>query len=54
MDHTPEKVKGYCVKCKKSVEIKNPTKVKLSNGKPAVRGTCPQCGTKVFRIGAAK
>ncbi|MGB1429858.1 MAG: DUF5679 domain-containing protein, partial [Nitrosopumilus sp.] len=22
------------------------------NGRPAVKGTCPTCGTNVFRIGA--
>ncbi len=44
--------KAYCVKCKKSVEMKDPKKVKLKNGKPATKGTCPKCGTKVFRIGA--
>jgi NAD-dependent SIR2 family protein deacetylase len=44
-------VKAYCVKCKKSVEMKDPKKVKLKNGKPATKGSCPKCGTKVFRIG---
>jgi NAD-dependent SIR2 family protein deacetylase len=44
-------VKAYCVKCKKSVEMKDAKKVKLKNGKPATKGTCPKCGTKVFRIG---
>jgi hypothetical protein len=44
--------KAYCVKCKKSVEMKDPKKVKLKNGKPATKGSCPKCGTKVFRIGA--
>jgi predicted RNA-binding Zn-ribbon protein involved in translation (DUF1610 family) len=43
--------KAYCVKCKKSVEMKDPKKVKLKNGKPATKGLCPKCGTKVFRIG---
>jgi hypothetical protein len=43
--------KAYCVKCKKSVEMKDPKKVKLKNGKPATKGICPKCGTKVFRIG---
>ena len=44
-------VKGYCVKDKKMVEIKNPKNIKLKNGRPAVQGVCPNCGTKVFRIG---
>ncbi|MGQ0605920.1 MAG: DUF5679 domain-containing protein, partial [Candidatus Nitrosotenuis sp.] len=25
---------------------------KLKNGRPAVKGVCPKCGTNVFRIGA--
>jgi DNA-directed RNA polymerase subunit RPC12/RpoP len=44
-------VTAYCVKCKKKVEIKDPQKVTLKNKKPATKGTCPDCGTKVFRIG---
>jgi len=43
---------AYCVKCKKKVEIKGAKKIKMKNGKPATQGTCPKCGTKVFRIGA--
>lgn len=44
---------AYCVKCRKSVEISNPTQVTLKNGRPATQGACPSCGTKVFRIGKA-
>lgn len=44
-------VTAYCVKCKAKTEIKDPEKVTLKNGKPATKGTCPKCGTKVFRIG---
>ncbi len=42
---------AYCVKCKKKCEIKDEQKVTLKNGKPATKGLCPVCGTKVFRIG---
>ncbi|MFO8101618.1 MAG: DUF5679 domain-containing protein [Dehalococcoidia bacterium] len=42
---------AYCMKCRKKVEIKNPQSVKMKNGKPATKGVCPVCGTKVFRIG---
>jgi DNA-directed RNA polymerase subunit RPC12/RpoP len=42
---------AYCVKCKKKVEIKSPQNVTLKNGKKAIKGVCPGCGTKVFRIG---
>jgi len=42
---------GYCVKEKKKIEIKDPEQVTMKNGRPAVKGTCPDCGTKVFKIG---
>jgi RNase P subunit RPR2 len=44
---------AYCVKCKKKVEIKGARQVTLKNKRPAVSGSCPSCGTKVFRIGKA-
>jgi DNA-directed RNA polymerase subunit RPC12/RpoP len=39
------------MKCRKKVEIKNAKAIKMKNGKPATQGACPNCGTKVFRIG---
>ena len=42
---------AYCVKCRKKVEIQDAEETKLKNGRPAVKGTCGECGTKVFRIG---
>ncbi len=44
---------AYCVKCKASREISSPAAVTLKNGRPATQGTCPVCGTKVFKIGKA-
>lgn len=44
-------VMAYCVKDKKKVEMKNPIKVKLKNGRSAYKGQCPICKGKVFRIG---
>ena len=44
-------VKGYCVKCKTKKEMKNPKQVTLKNKRPAVSGECPDCGTKMFKIG---
>jgi len=46
-------VTAYCVKCRTKVEIRNPQKVKLKNGRMATKGTCPKCGTQVFRMGVA-
>lgn len=43
--------KGYCVKCKKSVEMESAKAVKLKNGRAATKGKCGKCGTSVFRIG---
>lgn len=48
------KVEAYCVKCKAKREMKDPKEVKLKNGKPAMKGTCPKCGTGMFRIGKPK
>lgn len=48
------KVEAYCVKCRKKIEMKDPKEVKMKNGKPAMKGTCPHCGTGVFRIGSPK
>ena len=46
-------VSGYCLKCKKQVEIVAPTPITMKNGKPATTGTCPDCSTKIFKIGKA-
>jgi len=46
-------MEAYCVKCRSKREIRNPQAITMKNGKPATQGTCPSCGTKVFRIGAA-
>jgi len=44
---------GYCVKCRDKREIQGVEPTTLKNGKPAVKGTCPTCSTKIFRIGKA-
>lgn len=44
--------KAYCVKCRDKREIKDPERITMKNGRPAVRGTCPDCSTKVYRIGS--
>jgi len=43
-------VQGYCVKCREKKEMSNEERVTMKNGRPAVKGTCPSCGTKMFRI----
>ncbi len=43
-------VEARCMRCKKQVEIKNPQQVVMKNKMKAMKGVCPHCGTKVFRI----
>jgi hypothetical protein len=40
------------MKCKTTRTMKNPTQVTMKNGRPATQGTCPVCGTKMFKIGS--
>ena len=44
-------MEGYYVKCRTKREIKDAQAITMKNGKPATQGTCPTCGTKMFRIG---
>ena len=46
-------VEGYCLKDKRKVEMKDPQPITMKNGKPATVGTCPYCGTKIYKIGKA-
>jgi hypothetical protein len=43
-------MEAYCVKCRDRREMKDPKPVVLANGRSAVQGACPVCGTKVTRI----
>lgn len=47
-------MQAYCVKCRASKEVRNPQQITMKNGRPATQGTCPTCGTKMFRIGKAQ
>jgi len=44
-------MQAYCVKCRAKREMRNPVSIIMKNKKPATRGICPVCGTKMFRIG---
>ncbi|MDY7040578.1 MAG: DNA topoisomerase, partial [Chloroflexota bacterium] len=46
-----EPIIAYCVKCKDKREMQNPQALYASNGTPATRGTCPACGSSMFRMG---
>lgn len=47
-------VEAYCFKCKKKQMMKSATVITMKNGKAAVQGVCPKCGTKMFKLGGAK
>ncbi len=42
---------GYCVKCKKKVQMENPEKGVTKNNREITKGSCPECGTTVCAIG---
>lgn len=44
----------YCMKCKDKREIEGAQTATMRNGKPSIQGLCPECGTKVSRIGGVK
>jgi Zn finger protein HypA/HybF involved in hydrogenase expression len=45
---------AYCVKCKAKKEMLNPQEVEMKGKgeqkRYAMKGTCPDCGTSMFRI----
>jgi hypothetical protein len=41
---------GYCVKCKAKKEIANGVEETMKNGRKAMKGKCPTCGTVMFKI----
>ncbi|WP_298010433.1 MULTISPECIES: type I DNA topoisomerase [Anaerolinea] len=44
-------IEAYCVKCKTKREIQEPVAEFTASGSPVTRGTCPVCGTRIFRLG---
>ena len=40
---------AYCMKCRQKREFTG-SLVTLKNGRPALQGTCPVCGTKLTKI----
>ena len=45
---------AYCVKCKEKREVQNGEEVEMKGKggtkRRALTGTCPTCGTKMFKI----
>lgn len=44
-------LEAYCVKCKEKRLMAETTPVYTENGRPATRGSCTVCGTKLYRMG---
>jgi DNA topoisomerase-1 len=44
-------MEAYCMKCKEKREIKDPVAGFNAKSSPVTTGTCPMCGTKMFRMG---
>ena len=46
----------YCVKCraKRDLDDDKVQEVTMKNGKSALKGNCPVCGTGTFKIGSKK
>jgi hypothetical protein len=42
---------AYCMSCRATTPMDNPTPVWTRRGAPGTRGTCSDCGTTVFRMG---
>jgi DNA repair exonuclease SbcCD ATPase subunit len=45
-----EEVKGYCMKCRTERTVKDAQIIATKNGRTAAQGTCPVCGTKMFKF----
>jgi len=47
-------MEAYCVKCKAKREMEDVEEVEMkgrgNTKRRAAKGTCPKCGTKMFRI----
>jgi uncharacterized Zn finger protein (UPF0148 family) len=53
MKHRSSKIfmpEGYCVKCKAKKEIVDAVEETMKNGRKAIKGKCPTCGTVMFKI----
>ncbi len=43
-------MEAYCVKCKAKKEMVEAQEVEMKNGRKAMKGKCPDCGTSMFKI----
>jgi len=45
-----EPLLAYCARCRVKRPIQDPEPAATSDGRPAVRGVCPECGANMFRF----
>lgn len=45
-----EPLLAYCARCRAKRPIQDPEPAATRDGRPAVRGTCPECGANMFRF----
>jgi Zn finger protein HypA/HybF involved in hydrogenase expression len=50
LDGNDYMAEGYCVKCKAKREIADGVEETMKNGRKAIKGKCPTCGTVMFKI----
>ena len=43
------KIKGYCVKCKKDVDLQN-VRITWVSSRRVAKGKCPVCGAEITRF----
>lgn len=46
----PIAAEAYCMKCKQKRAMQNVHKIVTKNGRNALEGVCPVCGTRLFRF----
>ncbi len=49
-----DEVEAYCLKCKEKRIMVDPEEVIMKNGRPAMKGKCKECDTKMFKILSTK
>ena len=45
-----EAIEGFCLKCRESKLMVGILLTTMGNGTPAMRGECPDCGTKIYKL----
>jgi len=50
LSRLPSDVEGYCVKCRAKRVMKDAKEVTMKNGRMAAKGTCPECGSGMFKF----